>query len=376
MIKTLQLRVKDKHAKFLDELARQVNSVWNFCVSTQKKHGPRRYTGKTKFFSAIDYINLTSGLVKCDGVDLGSQSIQEVCREVATRTKKTKTKRWQIPRFRSSGGPRKSLGWIPFKKQDVIYKNGQLKFGGKFISLWDQYGLGNYELGTGNFSQDARGRWYFNTTIEVEVVERTNSTASIGIDLGCKDAVTCSDGTKLSGHWYVEAQAKLAKAQLANKKSRVRSIHAKVKNKRKDALHKFTTQLINTNAFIAIGDVSSKWASQTKVAKSASDAGWGMFRSMIEYKSHLAGVDYMDVPEKYTTQTCSECGSISDSSPKGIAGLRIREWTCLECGTTHDRDVNAAKNILAAGHCRLAGGIEQHHGAVVSRVSHIINRRI
>jgi putative transposase len=357
--KTLQLRVKDKHAKFLADLARQVNFVWNFCVATQKKHGPQRYSGKTKFFSSFDYINLTSGLVKCDDIIIGSHSIHEVCREVATKTKKSKNKRWQIPRFRSSGGSRRSLGWVPFRGRDIKFKNGQIKFGGEFISLWDQYGLGNYELGTGNFSEDSRGRWYFNTTIEVEVVERSNSTASVGIDLGCKDAVTCSDGTKLSGHWYVDTQEELAKAQRANKKSRVRNIHAKVKNKRKDALHKFTTELVKNNAFIAVGDVSSAWAAKTNVAKSALDAGWGIFRSMIKYKSHRAGVDYMDVSEKYTTQTCSECGSISDSSPKGTAGLGIREWTCPDCGTTHDRDVNAAQNILAAGHCRLAGGIGQ-----------------
>jgi IS605 OrfB family transposase len=139
----------------------------------------------------------------------------------------------------------------------------------------------------------------------------------------------------------------------------VRNIHAKVKNKRKDALHKFTTELVKNNAFIAVGDVSSEWAAKTTVAKSALDAGWGIFRSMIKYKSHLAGVDYMDVPERYTTQTCSSCGVISDTSPKGRTGLGIREWTCSSCGTTHDRDVNAARNILAAGHCRLAGGIGQ-----------------
>ena len=182
--KTLQLRVKDKHAKFLVDLARQVNFVWNFCVATQKKHGPRRYVGETKFFSGFDYCQLTSGLSKCDEINIGAASIQEVCREVATRTKKTKSRGWQIPRFRSSGGSRRSLGWVPFRSEQIKYKNGQLKFGSKFISLWDQYGLGNYELGTGNFSEDSRGRWYFNTTIEVEVVERTNSTSSVGIEIG------------------------------------------------------------------------------------------------------------------------------------------------------------------------------------------------
>ena len=96
---------------------------------------------------------------------------------------------------------------------------------------------------------------------------------------------------------------------------------------------------------------------KTKMAKSVLDAGWGQLRAMLEYKSRWAGVVYMEINENYTTQTCSCCGAISANSPKGRAGLRIREWTCTGCGALHDRDVNAAKNILALGHERLAVGI-------------------
>jgi IS605 OrfB family transposase len=216
--------------------------------------------------------------------------------------------------------------------------------------------LSKYELGTGSFSQDTRGRWYFNTTVKIKP-GKSEATGSVGIDLGCKDAVTCSDGTKVNGHWYREAEKKIAVAQRAGKKQQVRALHAKAANKRKDELHKFTSDLVKKNALIVVGDVSSQWAVKTTNAKGALDASWGMFRTMTRYKSQWAGVEYMDISEKYTTQTCSECGVISDASPKGSAGLGIREWTCTECGTTHDRDVNAAKNILAAGHCRLAGGI-------------------
>ena len=96
---------------------------------------------------------------------------------------------------------------------------------------------------------------------------------------------------------------------------------------------------------------------KTKMAKSVLDAGWTSFRTMLSYKSIATGVLFEEVNEAYSTQTCSCCGTISHNSPKGRAGLGIREWTCLECGTCHDRDVNAAKNILAAGHRRLAVGI-------------------
>ena len=96
------------------------------------------------------------------------------------------------------------------------------------------------------------------------------------------------------------------------------------------------------------------------MAKSVLDAGWGMLKTMLEYKCAHAGVVFEVVNESYTTQTCSCCGGIPASSPKGRAGLRIREWTCSVCGTAHDRDVNAAKNILAAGHGRLAVGIPHY----------------
>jgi transposase len=90
------------------------------------------------------------------------------------------------------------------------------------------------------------------------------------------------------------------------------------------------------------------------MAKSVLDAGWSTLKTMLEYKSAHAGIVFEEVNEAYTTQTCSCCGS-RQNSPKGRTGLRIREWTC-EWGATHDRDINAAKNILAVGYDRLAVG--------------------
>ncbi|EQC01761.1 transposase [Photorhabdus temperata subsp. temperata M1021] len=87
------------------------------------------------------------------------------------------------------------------------------------------------------------------------------------------------------------------------------------------------------------------------------DAGWAMLKTQLKYKAIARSVVFDVVNENYSTQTCSCCGAISDSSPKGRAGLRIREWTCVECGATHNRDRNAAMNILAAGHRRLVAGI-------------------
>ena len=120
-------------------------------------------------------------------------------------------------------------------------------------------------------------------------------------------------------------------------------------------MHKASSYLVKNHALIVVGDLSAGKLVKTKMAKSVLDTGFSAFKTMLKYKCQQAGVWYIEVNESYTTQTCSCCGSRS-SSPKGRAGLRIREWTCSACDTTHDRDVNAAKNILALGHERLVEG--------------------
>ena len=352
--KTLKLRLKDKHAKVLRQMAREVNQVWNHINAISAK-AARPFHGKPKFLSGYDLQKFTAGFSKCDGVSVGSGTVQVVCAEYATRRKQFKKTRlnWRVSNPKSA---KYSLGWIPFKGGHAKYKAGQIQFAGKKFSLWDSYGLADYELRAGSLSEDGRGRWYFNVAVQVQS-KPSPGTAAVGIDLGLKECATTSTGEKLEGRWYRCHEQKLGIAQRAGKKNRARAIHAKIKNQRKDELHQFSTQLVKNNAAIFVGDVASAKLVKTKMAKSTLDAGWAMLRAMLEYKSHQAGVVFEVVGESYTTQTCSCCGVIPASSPKGRAGLRIREWVCSECGTAHDRDTNAAKNILAAGHRRLAAGI-------------------
>jgi IS605 OrfB family transposase len=354
-MKTLRLRIKDKHAKVLNRMARDVNFVWNYVNDLGFKHLQR--TGK--FLSAYDIAKYTAGASKA-GLNLHSQTIQAITEELVIRRKQAKKAKL---RWRISSGSRKSLGWIPFKASGINYRNGQIHYCGHAFSMWDSYGLSKYQLKTGSFSQDARGRWYFNVcvqTVAVDLDKTTISTASkaIGIDLGLKDFATMSDGIKIEAQRvYRDAQAKLAIAQRSNNKKRVKAIHAKIKNTRKDFLHKLSHQLVKNNAAIFVGNVNAKGLAKTKMAKSVLDASWTAFRTMLKYKCDDAGVWFEEVNESYTTQRCSYCRIIPDSSPKGRVSLGIREWTCCECGITHDRDINAAMNILALGHERLAVGI-------------------
>ena len=343
--RTLKIRVKDKHAVLLQRMATQVNQVWNFCNETSSRSIRERST----WLSGFDLQKYTNGFSKCDGVLIGSKTIQQVCEEYVTRRKQFKKAklRWRVSNPQSS---RRSLGWIPFKSGALVYANGQIKFAGHRLSLWDSYGLSNYKLRAGNFNQDVRGRWYLNVVVQIPTVASSGK-RSVGMDLGVKTAVTTSDGQKLAGHWYRDQEEALARAQRAKKKDRVRTIHAKIANQRKDALHKFSHAMVSQYGAIFVGNISSQWMLKTSSAKGTLDASWSRLKIMLEYKSQQAGVIFEVVNEAYTTQTCSCCGNIPSSSPKGRAGLRVREWTCSTCGAHHDRDVNAAVNILAALRC-------------------------
>jgi putative transposase len=343
--KTLQVRVKDKHAKHLSAMARSVNFVFNYVNDLShrsiKEHG--------RFLSAYDLHPFTKGAGKELG--LHSQTLQCIAGEYVTR--RTQFKKAKL-NWRTSRGARRSLGWVPINTGQAKWKNGQVFHNGAYFGVCDSYGLSQYTFRSSSFSEDSRGRWYFNVVVDAESKD-SKATASVGIDLGCKEAVTCSDGTKEKGRWYRALEVDLAIAQRAKKKGRVKTIHAKIANRRKDQLHKLSRKLVDDNAAIFVGNVSSPKLAKTKMAKSVFDASWGMFKTMLKYKCDHAGIVFEEINEAHTTVTCSGCKK--RTGPKGLEGLRIRDWTCSACGDTHDRDVNAAKNILALGHERLAVGI-------------------
>ena len=276
-----------------------------------------------------------------EGLSLHSQTVQAVNEEYVSR-------RWQFkkPRmaWRKSSGARRSLGWIPVKASALRYKGGQVWYCGQPLSLWDSYGLHQYALGTGSFSEDSRGRWYLNVTVKVRTVSKSAATRVIGIDLGLKDFLVTSDGVKADSHrFYRDLAPNSSAAQRANKKQRVKALHAKVANRRKDTLHKLSTTLVREYGAIFVGNVNASGLVQTRGAKSVLDAGWSAFRTMLQYKCADAGVWFDEVNEAFSTQTCSCCAR--RTGPKGVTGLGIREWQCTVCGTVHDRDVNAARNI-------------------------------
>jgi putative transposase len=363
-VRVLRLRVKDKHAKWLCGLAREVNTVFNYCNDLSVKVFER----ERRYLSGFDFWPFLKGVTRGDcALHLPVQAVQEIAEEYARRRRQHRKVRLA---WRKSGGARRSLGWIPFKVRTIRYRGGQIYFAGRWLSLWDSYGLGNFELRAGNFSEDSRGRWYLNVGVSraQRVGDERNkpsvgsildrSVPSLGIDLGLKTFAAFSDDAMPpidTERFYYELEPVLASAQRARHRDRSRAIHAKIANRRKDFLHKLSTRLVKANGALFVGNVNASALAMTRQAKSVLDASWSAFRTMLLYKCADAGVWFAEVDEAFSTQTCSVCES--RAGPKGRKDLGIRGWQCTVCGAIHDRDVNAAHNILAAGHRRLAEGI-------------------
>jgi len=336
MIKTFSFRIKDSTcAKHLEAMARATNSVWNFCNETQRaaiKWGKKWPTG-------FDLNNLTAGSSRELG--LHSQTVQAIGEEYARR-REQHHKRWL--RWRG----RRSLGWIPFKKSGIRIKGDSVSYCGHRFRFWKSREIEGV-IKSGSFNQDARGRWYVNVTCLLPEPTPTTGTGQVGIDLGLKDFATFSTGERVAAERrYRELEDKLGQAQRRGKKRQVKTIHARIKNRRKDFLHKLSTRRVEENELIVIGNVSAFRLAKTRMAKSVLDAGWSMFRTLLSYKAIARKVVFAEINEAYTTRTCSQCGA--RGGPQGREGLGVREWVCSACGAVHDRDVNAALNILRLGH--------------------------
>lgn len=349
MLLTLKFRLKDKHAAELNRQARAVNVVWNFCNETQQKAAR---SGR-KWLTWVDLKRLAAGASK--DLDLHSHTIQQVCIQY-DRSRSAKRKAWL--RFRG----RKSLGWVPFNQGHVaVVEPGKVKFRGVVYETmhWRDLPEGAV-IHAGSFNSDARGRWYINMPVEFPADAFAKSgEAVVGIDLGLKDLATLSTGEKIEApRHYRRLEERLGKAQRANKKRLARNIAAKIANARKDHLHKASARISLAYGVIAVGNVSSEKLARTRMAKSVLDAGWSTLRKQLSYKAIRHGGMYVEVDEAYTSQTCSACGSLPEGRPRGIAGLEIRQWECVDCGTTHDRDRNAALNIARCGLASLAEGAQ------------------
>jgi putative transposase len=266
--------------------------------------------------------------------------------------------RAKYPRFKSRKKSRRSA---EYTSSAFRYRDGRLtlaKMREPLDIAWSRPLPEGPVPSTVTVSQDAAGRWFVSLLCDDAIAPAPATTAAVGIDAGITSLVTLSTGEKVANPRHERRdRASLARAQRelsrkekdsANRdKARVKvaRVHARITDRRRDFLHKLTTRLVRENQTVVIEDLSVRsMVKNHTLARAISDASWTELRSMLEYKCAWYGRELVVIDRWFpSSKLCGACGTIREKLP-----LNVREWTCA-CGVVHDRDVNAARNILAAG---------------------------
>ncbi|GAA4624865.1 RNA-guided endonuclease TnpB family protein [Actinoallomurus vinaceus] len=269
--------------------------------------------------------------------------------------------RAKYPRFKN----RNSRQTAHYTRSAFRMKDGELYMAKTRAPLRFVWSFDDVEVSTLNptmvvISRDPDGRWYVTFAVDTDAPDPMDSAGhAIGVDLGVKDFAVTSDGERIANPRHLERKARnLARYQrrMARRergsmnrrkaKAKVARAHRKIRNARADFLHRTSTNLVRRADIIVIEGLAVKnMVKNRRLARVISDAGWGEFRRQLEYKAERAGRTVVVIDRWYpSSKTCSACGHLLTE-----LSLSTRHWTCPTCRTRHDRDINAAKNILAAG---------------------------
>ena len=284
---------------------------------------------------------------------------------------KFKSRRHSRQSYRTNGGKVVDRNHIALPKLGTVRAKVSRPLQGRFMSV--------------TVSLDAAGR-YFATFLCTDVSTKDTPAIDreVGIDLGVETLVTLSDGTKIGNPRHLKKhERKLAREQrrlsrrtgarsgekpsgrYLKQRKRVARIHAKIADARTDTLHKVTTMLADENQVLCMEDLNAKGMMKNHhLAKAVTDASFGEFAQLLEYKCAERGRSLVKIGRFYpSSKTCSACGHRLDALP-----LSVRSWDCPACGAHHDRDVNAARNILAEGKRILSNteGTAGHAGTVAA----------
>jgi putative transposase len=294
-------------------------------------------------------------------------------------------KRARYPRFKSRRGRQSAH----YTRSAFSMRGGVLrlaKTGGplRFVWSWPEVDVTGLDPAMVVVSREPDGRWYVTFAIGTELPVPLPATGrAVGVDLGIRDFAVTSEGEKIANPRHLERKARnlaryqrrLARcgkgsANRAKARVKVARAHRKVRNARRDFLHRASTRLVRDNDLIMIEDLAvGNMVRNRHLARVICDCGWGEFRRQLEYKCQRYGRQLAVIDRWYpSSKTCSACGHLLAE-----LSLGTRHWTCPSCGAWHDRDINAAENILAAGQAVTACGADVRHSGT-SRVQSAVKQ--
>ncbi|WP_435110886.1 RNA-guided endonuclease InsQ/TnpB family protein [Nocardiopsis synnemataformans] len=271
--------------------------------------------------------------------------LQQALRHPHTAFGRFFDRRANYPRFKSR---KKSRSSAEYTRSGFRYRDGHLtlaKMAEPLDIVWSRPLPEGARPSTVTVSRDAAGRWFVSLLCEDTVESAPTAHDAVGVDLGVTSLVALSTGEKVDNPRHEHRdRAKLARAQRAL---------ARITDRRKDFLHKLTTRLVRENQVVVIEDVAVRnLVRNRRLSRAISDVAWRELRTMLEYKCAWYGRDLVVVDRFLpSSKACSAPGYVHAPLP-----LHVRTWTCPSCGATHDRDVNAALNLEAAGLAVLACG--------------------
>ncbi|WTL79476.1 RNA-guided endonuclease TnpB family protein [Streptomyces sp. NBC_01518] len=290
--------------------------------------------------------------------DVSSVPLQQVLRHLRTASGNFFAQRAMYTRFKSR---KKSRASAEYTRSAFAWREGRLilaKVAGSLDVRWSRPLPGGSEPTTVTVSRDRAGCWFVSLLCDDRIIPAPTTTEPVGIDAGITWFVTLSTGAKVTNPRHerrdrarpARAQRELSRkakgsANREKARRRVARVHARIADRRRDFLHKLSTRLVRENQTVVIEDLAVRHLLKNgTLARAVSDASWTQLRSMLEYKCAWYGRELVVIDRWFpSSKLCGTCGTVVAEMP-----LNVRAWTCA-CGAVHDRDINAARNILAAG---------------------------
>ena len=338
-----------------------VRVVWNRTLADRRARwrAERRGTSYAETDRALTALKQDPALAFLN--EVSSVPLQQALRHQHTAFAAFFAGRARHPRFKSRAG-RQSAHYTrtAFSLRGGVLRLAKTAAPLRFTWSWPDVALTALDPTMVIICREPDGRWYVTFTVEAAGPEPLPAAGrAVGVDLGVTDFAVTSDGGRITNPRHLERRARnlgryqrrLARCQngsnnRAKAKAKVARAHRKVRDARRDFLHKTSTRLVRQHDVIVIEDLAVKnMVRNHRLARAIADCGWGEFRRQLDYKCRRYGRDLVVIDRWYpSSKTCSACGRL-------LAELTLstRHWTCPSCRARHDRDINAARNILAAG---------------------------